>query len=184
MNEYKTIVVTAATAEPVTLAEAVSQLRIAVGYDDDHVNMLISIARDKAENYCNRFFAEQTIKIVYAGGFDVNKIDLPYPDLQSVNLITYIDQDNAQQTVGGGDYTLLADQQVIYPADAFPSDAKSYTVEVVTGVPAEYGGAKIGMLMLLTDLYELRTESVVNFSVNENPAVVNSLYPYRVELGV
>lgn len=179
---YKIVVVTPAAAEPITAAEANNQLRIADGDDDDHRDMLISIARDKAEKYCNRYFTEQTIKIVFDGGFDVNKIDLPFPDLASVSSITYIDSENAQQTVTG--YTLYPDEQVIYPDDSFPTGAKSYTVEVVTGVPAEYGGAKIGILMLLTDLYELRNESVIGFSVANNPAVCNSLYPYRVELGV
>jgi len=181
---YKTIVVTAAIDEPVDLSECYRQLKIDAGYDDDHVCMLRSIARDKAEKYCNRFFTEQTIKIVFDGDFDSSKIDLPYPDLTSVSSITYIDAENTLQTIGGGDYTLFSDQQVIYPSDSFPTGAKSYTVEVVTGAPEEYGGAKIGMLMMLSDLYELRTESVVGFSVNDNPAVVNSLYPYRVELGV
>ena len=180
---YKTIVVTPAASEPISTLEANNQLKIEDGDDDYHRDMLISAARDKAEDYCNRFFTVQTIKIVFDGGFG-DKIDLPYPDLTAVNSITYIDSDNAVQTVSSGDYTAFFDEQVIYPADAFPTDAKSYTVEVVTGPPAEFGGAKIGMLMVMTDLYELRTESVVGFSVSENPAVVNSLYPYRVNLGV
>ena len=179
---YKTIVVTPASVEPISSQEANNQLRIEDGDDDSHRDLLISVARDKAEKYCNRFFTEQTVKIVFDGGFDIDKIDLPYPDIQSVSSITYIDTDNDVQTVTG--YTLFSDQQVIYPSVTFPSDAKSYTVEVVTGAPEEIGGAKIGMLMMMTDLYELRTESVVGFSVAENPAVCASLYPYRVNLGV
>lgn len=178
---YKTIVVTPAASEPVSTTEANGQLRIKDGEDDAHRDLLISIARDKVEDYCNRFFTVQTIKIVFDGGFG-DKIDLPFPDLTAVNSITYIDSDNTVQTATG--YTAFFDEQVIYPNDSFPTDAKSYTVEVVTGPPAEFGGAKIGILMLLTDLYELRTESVVGFSVSENPAVENSLYPYRVNLGV
>lgn len=180
---YKTIVVTPAAAEPITTDEANVQLRIKDGEDDDHRDMLISIARDKAEKFCNRFFTTQTVKIVFEGGFG-SKIDLPYPDLTDVNSITYIDSDNTVQTVTGGTYTAFFDEQVIFPDDAFPTDAKSYTVEVTTGPPAELGAAKIGMLMLLTDLYELRTESVIGFSVSENPAVSNYLWSYRVSLGV
>jgi len=181
---FKTIVVTPASVEPMTSDEANQQLKIDDGFDDDHRDKLISIARDKAEKFCNRFFTEQVVKIVFDGAMCATKIDLPFPDLQSVDSITYIDADNAVQTIAAFDYTLFPDEQVIYPSSSFPTSGKSYTVTVTTGVPAEYGGAKIGMLMMLTDLYELRTESVVGFSVNDNPAVVASLYPYRVNLGV
>ncbi len=179
---YKTIVVTPPTVEPITTDEANQQLKIDDGFDDDHRDMLISIARDKAEKYCNRFFTEQVVKIVFDEPMYTNRIDLPYPDLQSVDSITYIDSSNTMQSVAG--YTFFADEQVIYPASSFPTDCKSYTVTVTTGAPAEYGGAKIGMLMFLTDLYETRAESIIAASVSNNPAVVNSLYPYRVSLGV
>jgi hypothetical protein len=181
---YKTIVVTAATVEPFTMDEARGQLRVKAGDDDDQIRMLRSIARDKAEKFCNRFFTAQQVKIVFQSGFDTLKIDLPYPDLASVDSITYIDTENAVQTVTPGTYTLFSDEQVIYPDVSFPSVAKSYTVTVTTAPPLEYGGAKIGMLMMLTDLYELRTESVIGFSVADNPAAMASIWPYRVQLGV
>ena len=176
---YKLIVVTPPTSEPITTSEANLQLRIDDGFDDDHRDMLIRIARDKAEKYCNRFFTEQVVKIVFDGSISCGKIDLPFPDLQSVDSITYIDSANTRQNITAFDF--FADEQIIYTDSV---DCKSYTVTVTTGAPAEYGGAKIGMLMFLTDLYELRTESVVAASVANNPAVVSSLYPYRVNLGV
>lgn len=179
---YKTIVVTPATVEPVTLAEACSQLRIDVGFDDDQVELLISSARDKAETYCNRYFTEQTIKIVYEGAMP-SKIDLPFPDLQSISGITYIDSDNAQQAYSDG-FSFLPDSQAIYPTNSFPVGVKGYTVTVVTGAPADIGSVKIAILMMITDLYELRAESVIGFSVASNPAVENMLWPYRVNLGV
>lgn len=182
--KYKTIVVTPASTEPVVLAEACSQLRINIGDDDDHVNMLISMARDKAESYCNRYFTEQVIKIVFFGAFPQSGLDIPFPDLASVDSIKYIDADNAEITLDPGDYSFFADSQVIYPTSTFPGDAKSYTVTVTTGAPAELNGVKAAILMMMTDLYELRTESVVGFSVSENPAVANMLWPYRVNLGV
>lgn len=181
---YKTIVETAATSEPLSMNEVRHQLRLSAGDDDDHAEWLLSVARDKAEKYCNRFFTEQTVKIVFEGGMDSTKIDLPYPDLDSVASITYVDQDNARQTISSGDYTFLSDEQVIYSNSAFPTDAKSYTVTVNTAAPEEMGAAKAAIAMILTDLYELRTESVVGFSVATNPAVSNFLWPYRVNLGV
>ena len=181
---YRVIVTTAAASEPVTATEAYNQLKIDAGYDDDHVAFLLSSARDKAEKFCNRFFTVQTIKVVYYEPFDATKIELPYPDITAVTDISYIDSENARQTIDSADYTLMADEQVIYPVDSFPNGAKSYTVTLTTGAPAEMSAVKIAILMLLTDLYELRTESVVGFSVSNNPAVSNYLWPYRVELGV
>ena len=181
---YRVIVVTPASTEPVTSTEAYNQLKIDAGFDDDHVAFLLSSARDKAEKFCNRFFTVQTIKVVYYEPFEPNAIHLPFPDITSVDDISYIDESNARQTIAPADYDLMSDEQVIYPASSFPSGAKSYTVTLTTGVPEEMSAVKIAILMLLTDLYELRTDSVVGFSVSNNPAVYNFLWPYRVELGV
>lgn len=179
---YKTIVVTPPSVEPITLQEALRQLRLEIGFDDDKVESLIPVARDKAERYCNRYFSEQTVKIVYSGSFGV-EISLPFPDLASVVSITYLDSENAVQTLSPSDYTFVSDYQAIYPVTSFPF-AKSYTVTVVTGAPKEMSSIKIAMLMFLTDLYELREESVIGASVANNPAVAASLWPYRVNLGV
>ncbi len=181
---YKTICVTPPTTEPITLEEACSQLRIDVGFDDDQVELLISASRDKAERYCNRYFTEQTVKIVYEGPFNPEKICLPFPDLDSVESITYIDSSNTVQTIDSSDYDFLADEQVIYPFSTFPADAKSYTVEVVTAAPNEFKSVKIAILMILTDMYETRTESVICSTLSNNPVVENMLYAYRVGLGV
>ncbi|GAG20059.1 unnamed protein product, partial [marine sediment metagenome] len=43
---------------------------------------------------------------------------------------------------------------------------------------------KQSILMVLTDLYELRTEAVVGVSVAVNPAVDNLMQPYRVNMGI
>ena len=182
--KYKTIVATPAHEEPISMNEAYRQLRVEPCVDDEHIAALISISRDKAERFCNRYFSEQVVKIVYDGGFSGSSIDLPYPDLISVDSITYVDSSNAQIEIDASEYVVLLDNQVIYANDSFPSDAKGYTVTVTTGAPTEFGGAKVGMMMMLTDLYELRSESVVGFSVNQNPAVMASLWPYRVNLGV
>jgi len=146
--------------------------------------LLISASRDKAERYCNRYFTEQTVKIVYEGPFNPEKICLPFPDLASVESIKYIDSSNAVQTIDDSDYDFLADEQVIYPFGTFPADAKSYTVEVVTSAPNEFKSVKIAILMILTDMYETRTESVIGSTLSNNPVVENMLYAYRVGLGV
>lgn len=186
MTSYKTVLLVAPTVEPITLVEAKKQLRLTdlQTFDDDYITALIPTARDRAENYCNRFFTEQEITIVYESGFPLGILYLPYPDLQSVDSITYTDQEGDNYTVDVSDYTFDAERQSLTPSSAWPSGIVSFKVAVTTGAPLEFKGAKQSMLMMLTDMYELRTEAVVGASVAENLAVCALLYPYRVNLGI
>lgn len=181
---YKTITVTAPIVEPITLTEAKEQLRLELAFvlDDDYINALISVARDRAENYCNRYFTGQEIAIVYFEGFPLSVLTLPFPDLVSVDAITYTDADNATQTFST--FSFNPDTQQVVADDNFPSDAANFKVVVTTAAPVEFIGAKQGMLMTLTDMYELRTESILGVSVAVNPAVNLLLHQYRVNEGI
>jgi len=183
---HKTIVITPPLVEPISLDEAKAQLRISekATKDDEHIKMLISVARDRAERFCNRFFTEQTVSIVYNCTLPDRYINLPYPDITSVSSVSYFQADGSEVQIDASDYVFNSRLQTITALTMFPADAVSYQVTVVTGAPLEYQGAKIAMLMTLTDLFDLRAESVVGFSIANNPAVVNNMYPYRVELGV
>lgn len=181
---YKTITITAPTEEPITLAEAKDQLKIeqAIAVDDDYIGALISVARDRAENYCNRYFSAQEVGIVYMGAFPASILTLPFPDLASVDAVTYTDTSNQTQTLTG--FTFNSDTQQVVANGTFPTDAVNFKVVVTTAAPAEFPGAKLGMLMILTDLYEVRTESVIGVSVAINPAVSLLLHQYRVNEGI
>lgn len=181
---YKTVTVIAPTVEPVTLSEAKAQLRLedAFTIDDDYINALISVARDRAEQYCNRYFTEQTVNIVYPGQFPFKVLVLPFPDLDGVAEITYTDSEFAAQTFTA--FTFDSDSQRVIADDVFPPDSRGFTVKVTTAAPVEFIGAKQGMLMNITDMYELRTESVLGVSVAVNPAVDLLLHQYRVNEGI
>jgi len=186
MTSYKTVLLVAPAVEPITLSEAKKQLRLTdlQTFDDDYIAALIPVARDRAESYCNRFFTEQEITIVYESGFPLGILYLPYPDLQSVDSITYTDQEGDDYTVDVGDYIFDAERQSLTPVSAWPSGVVSFKVTVTTGAPLEFEGVKQAIRMILTDMYELRTESVVGASIANNPAVKALLYPYRVNLGI
>lgn len=182
---FKTIVITAPIVEPVTLAEAKEQLRLTSLFtaDDPYITGLISVARDRVEKYCNRFFTEQQVSIIFDEG--ESPLVLPYPDLQSVDQVSTIDSEGNETVVDSGDYTFNSITQSIYFTSGVSLTGGEVKVNVTTGAPVEYEGAKQAMLMILTDMYELRTESVVASSssaVAENPAVKALAYPYRVEL--
>jgi len=182
---HKTIVITPPLVEPVSIDEAKKQLRIKESSttDDDHIAMLIKVARDRVEKFCNRFFTEQTVSIIYNESLPDRYICLPYPDLTGVVQLSYFDADDTETVIDSADYTFNSQSQKITSSTTFPTSV-SYKVTVITGAPNEYSGAYIGMLMMLSDLYDLRVESITGVSVASNPAVENSIYPYRVELGV
>ena len=180
----ETIVRVAAAVEPVTLAEAKAQLRIEADFtlDDTYISSLISMARDRAEKYCNRFFTEQQISIFYDGTTPL-LIDLQYPDLASVESVQYTDSDLALQTITATDYVVDVDRRRITFINS-PETSIDYRVNATTGAPVTTDGAKAAMLMMIADMYEIRTESIVGMSINDNPAVLAALYPYRVNLSI
>lgn len=178
----KTIVLVAPTVEPVTLTEAKEQLRIEASFteDDSYISALISSARDRCENYCNQFFTEQDIKILYSGSIP-SVISLPYPGL-NVTSVTYTDDDNAQQTVNPVNYIVDATNQTITFTETYA--ALNFQVLATTSAPVQIVGVQHAIKIILTDLYELRTETAIGVSLAENPAVKALLYPYRECLGV
>lgn len=178
----KTVVVTAPVSEPVTLAEAKAQLRIEDIFtlDDDYISALISAARDRCESYCNQFFTEKGIEIIMKGSAS-DTVFLPYPNL-AITSITYVDEDNATQTIDPADYFYSTDkQELVFLVD---TSAQSFNIAATTAAPVELEGVKASIKMIVTDLYELRTETAVGVSLADNPAVKAMLYPYRLELGV
>lgn len=178
----KTIIVTPPTTEPVSLSEAKAQLRIedAFTLDDDYINALISAARERCESYCNQFFTEQDIALV----FNDNPSGVAYVhyDGLTITSITYIDQDNATKTIDPSDYFFNSDNQTITFNEVFTGS--SFKVFATTSPPAAFDGVKMAIKMIVTDLYELRTETAVGVSLADNQAVKALLYPFRKELGV
>lgn len=179
---HKIIVVSPAVDEPVTLDEARAQLRIKEGKDDAHIAFLLAAARDKVEKYCNRYFTAQTVKVVLTECLNSDFIRVPFPDVESIDQIVVEDSDCNLTTASDFSYNECTD---LIKLNGLPSSTpQSIAITLTTKPPIEMSGVKIAILMILTDLYELRTESVIGFSIAKNPAVVNSLYPYRVNLGV
>lgn len=178
----RTVIITAPTVELITLDEAKAQLRVELGFveDDDYINALISVARDRCENYCNQFFAVQTIGILYQGSVPA-LASLPYPNL-TVTEITYTDGDNISQTVPTSEYIVDPVNQTVTFLNTY--SAINYQVVATTAQPVQIVGVQHAIKLILTDLYELRTETVVGVSLADNPAVKALLYPYRLSLGV
>lgn len=98
-------------AEPVTLAEAWSHLRIDVagsppaGPDDDWITDIgIPAARDWCESYLGTAIAAQTIEVA-TNSFPYGAIPLAFGPVTAIDVVEY-DDDLGTQTVASGDYVL------------------------------------------------------------------------------
>ncbi len=63
--EYRLALVTAPAAEPVSVAEAKSHLRISSSADDSYIGTIITASRSLAEQFTKRAFINQTHKIFF-----------------------------------------------------------------------------------------------------------------------
>jgi uncharacterized phiE125 gp8 family phage protein len=95
-------VVTAPSAEPVTLAEAKKHLNVDTDFtsDDAYISGLITMAREYAESITRRAYVQRTLECLEED-FCEYEFELPYPPLQSISSIKYID---VLQTVAASAY--------------------------------------------------------------------------------
>lgn len=183
--------VTAATAYPVSVAEAKAYLNLDSSADDTLIQALIEAAVDQAENMTRRQFCQATFEIVLdefpqSDPYGVYAIELPGAPLQSVTSITYTDTDGDEQTVGSGDYTVDTASIVgrVYPAygESWPSTREIPNAVVIRYVagwamddstsPETWTGPesiKAWIKARVATLYEHREQFVVGQSVAEMP---------------
>jgi len=93
--------------EPITLAEAKLHLSVdaALVAEDSLITGLIASARQQAEHRLGRALITQQWRFTM-DAFPAF-IDLPYPDLQSVQSIKYLDSDGVQQTLAVSEYQVI-----------------------------------------------------------------------------
>lgn len=119
---YKSFkVTTAPSVEPVTVAEAKTQLRIDGSSEDTLIGNYITVARQTLEVLMRRAFITQTITLKY-DSFPT-EILLPRPPAIAVTSIQYVDTDGATQTWSSSEYTV--DSQ-IEPASIVPAYDEDY----------------------------------------------------------
>jgi uncharacterized phiE125 gp8 family phage protein len=197
-------VITPASIEPVTLAEARSHLRIdAFGSppshpDDDYIEQLISVSREWLEDYLRRALATKTIDASF-DSFD--EIEIPFQPVQSITSIKYQDVYDVEQTVATTVYKLdtFSGNVVLKYNQTWPS---TYPEEGVVKVRAVVGYTtgqspdiepmpfpiKAAMLLIIGNLYENRQQDLLSNSratFNSLPmGVYNLIQPYRLGLGM
>lgn len=124
-------------AEPVSLPEAKLHLKVEtdVTTDDTLITNLVTAAREWCEAYEGRKYMTQTLT-VYLDAFEP-VINLPYPPVQVVNSIMYVDLAGAEQELSKSLYTVDA---VSEPARVYPAYGKCWpaTRTVRNAVSIEY----------------------------------------------
>lgn len=190
MNAQKTIqVVTPPASEPLTLAEVKEFLRVDHSDDDATLAIFIAAARQLCESYTRLALLPTTFEEYfddfpqYTGTYK-DEIRLSRSPVSAVTYVKYIDGNETTITASASDYkTDLISQ----PARISPDNGWFGTHETINAVfiryVAGYANAasvpaplKHGMLLVIGDMYENRTDSVKRL-----PTAAEYLWnPYRV----
>lgn len=145
MSEWVALTrVTDPTAEPVSLAEAKTHLRVDTTADDALIASLVVAAREAIEEISGRSLMTQTWDLVF-DAFPDAPFTVPRPPLASVTHITYTDKDGNESTFASANYVVDTNSEpgrVALATDAeWPSTTLYPIGAVVVRFVAGYGNA-------------------------------------------
>jgi uncharacterized phiE125 gp8 family phage protein len=185
---------------PITLAEAKAQCRVTGTDEDDLITGMIAAATEDAEAIQNRTFVSRT-RTFYRDdftydGYDASGrgyIELPYPPLQSITSIAYIDGDGVTQTLSADTYTVDTGGEAKLPGRIYLAYGESWptvrsqhnavTITAVCGyssVSAIPYAVKQAIKLKVGDLYEHREDTVVGPAVSNRDASGDFLWKNRI----
>lgn len=187
--------VTAPTAEPISLMQAFEHLQNPPEEDSGIIDGMISAARVHIENVTGRALMTQTWD-VYPPNFCGDAISLPLGKLQSVTYIKYTDTAGTQTTVTASDYHVDAISEpgkiVLAYGASWPSTTLKTSNPIVVRGVFGYASASLvpaplkhAMLLLLGHYYSNREPVVVSDRAGarevEMPHTVQALIaPYQL----
>jgi uncharacterized phiE125 gp8 family phage protein len=109
MTRLRPILITPASVEPVTTAEAKAWMWVEHANDDTLIASMVTAAIAHLDGYTGilgRCIVNQTWRQDYTGW--TGDLRLPFPDVSSVT-VKYFDSVNAEQTVAAANYELIED---------------------------------------------------------------------------
>lgn len=169
MNGRLTIVA-APAAEPLSTADAKTQLRVDTSADDSFIDVLVQVARERVELEARRALITQTLKLTLDRWPAHGVFELPRPPLQSVTSLDYIDSDGNSTAWGSSNYIVdtTANQLVVKSNVSYPSVTLQRRAGISITYVAGYGNAEtdvperyIHAVRLLIGHYYENRESVV-----------------------
>lgn len=173
----RTYMVTAPAVEPVTVDEI--KEHCVIGNDDDNsiLRRLVKVARMGGETFIEHQFVTATRETTWDSWGVSSDIELPYPPLQSVTSVTYVDDDDVLRTISTDDYEVVTAGIVgfVRPVDEWPT-GKTLTVRYVCGWPLVDGepttpeDIRHWIMVRVADLYEHRESFIVGQPINVIPS--------------
>lgn len=186
--------ITPASDTPITLAEAKTQCRLAAGinYHDDELQRLIDAVTEYAETRTARAILTSTWRWTL-DRFPRSQryFALPYPPLQSVSSITYIDTDGDSQTFDAANYRVDTDSEpglvILKQGKSWPAtvaEVATVTVTFVAGyastptaLPKAAEHVKAGMLLRLEALWRRETNQHWQRQMDAAERIFESVHP-------
>lgn len=186
---YTLRVTTAATTEPLTLAEAREHLRVDHFDDDGVISGCILAARQHVENVCGLALATSSWTMTL-DEFPADPIALPREPVQSVTAVRYYNTSGVLTTWSSAEYEvdLYSMPPRLRPRDGYSwPGLKSVLGAVQVEFVAGYSGPQTvpqpllqAMRLLVGHFYENREASVIGTSAVALPFAVDALLaPYR-----
>jgi uncharacterized phiE125 gp8 family phage protein len=194
-GDWSLRLITPPAEEPVTLDEAKQHLRVEMPDEDALILGLIAAARAQVETRTKRALATQTWELglesfcwsdspwgVCSDRGSSHR--LPWPALQSVTSITYLDATGTRQTLSTSVYQVITGtpgRVGLAYGQSWPvvrSEPDSVLIRYVAG----YGGAsavpdalKAAIKLLVGHLYENREATISGLTITELPMAVRAL---------
>ena len=182
-------VVTAATVDPVSLAEAKAHLRATESEDDALIVGYLMAARQHVEDYTGRQLSPVTYDFQIDGELS-GEIVLPRPPLVSVASVSYVDMSGATQTLSPSLYQvdtgalfgrIVPAYQATYPS--VRSQPNAVTVRFQAGYSQIPEPIRQAILLLVSHFYDNRQPVNIGSAVSDLPfSVAALLSPYKVYL--
>lgn len=175
--------ITAPTAEPVSVETMKSHLRIDGSGEDTLITSYIKSARELGEGLARRAFITQTLELVISAWSRTGVLKLPRPPLQSVTSVKYKDSNGEEYT--WTDYVVdERSEPGVVVLKSTPSVGLFESGAIAVRFVAGYGAAATavpnafvqGVLLTVAHWYENREAVNVGSSVNEIPFGVQPLF--------
>ena len=185
--------VTDATTEPITTAQAKKHLNVSISDDDTYIDILIKVARQSIERATDRALLNQTWRLYlenWPSGKD-ERIYLPYSPVSSIESIKYTDTAGDQQTWTNTEYQKDYNHEpcrispaygYTYPSIRSADDLSHIIIEYVSGYGADIGTATLlpkqmtqALYLLVGHLYEHREPVVTGTIISDFPLSIQFL---------